>query len=462
MIQNISSADSKEAASFPQNRMGTAPVLPLIAKMSLPAMFSMFIQAFYNIVDSIYVSRLGETALSAISLIFPVQLLSVALSVGTGVGLASLISRRLGEGRQKEADRTAAHGFFLALISWVGFALFGIFFSKYFVSAFSQDPLLIAPAASYCRIVCVGSLFIFAAVNAERTMQATGNMVLPMLCALSGAVVNIILDPILIFGLLGAPALGVTGAAIATVIGQFVSMVLALTLLFTRPFPIHVQFRGFRPEAAVIKAVYIVGFPSILMQSMASVLTLGLNALLIQFSATAVAVLGIYYKVQTFIFLPVFGMNQGLLPLLGYNYGAKNKSRLKKVFLVGIAGALSIMFVGTFAFQFFPRQIMGLFRAEGEMLRMGVDALRIISLCYPFAAIGILISTFFQATGHGLYALISSLLRQLVLLLPLAYLLAYTFGLDTVWWAYVIADVAATSVSLYLLRRLWKKEIRTL
>jgi putative MATE family efflux protein len=444
------------------NRMGTDPILPLIIKMSLPAMFSMFIQAFYNIVDSIYVSRLGESALSAVSLIYPIQLLTIAIGVGTGVGLASLISRRLGEGRQKEADQTAAHGIFLALCSWVGFAVFGLFFSEMFAGAFSDDPLLIGPAASYCRIVSTGSFFIFAAINAERVMQATGNMILPMLCALSGAIINIILDPILIFGLFGAPAMGVTGAAIATVIGQFTAMVLALTLLYTKPFPVKIHLRSFRPVGVIIKDVYIVGFPSIIMQAVASVLTLGLNALLIQFSATAVAVLGVYYKVQTFVFLPVFGMNQGLLPVLGYNYGARNQNRLKKAFLIGIATAMTIMLFGTFVFQTFPREIMGLFKAEGELMRMGVDAMRIISLCYPFAAVGILISTFFQATGHGVYALISSILRQLVLLLPLAYILAYTVGLDAVWWSYVIADVAATCVSLYLLRKLWRSEIQVL
>ncbi|MFA7196093.1 MAG: MATE family efflux transporter [Anaerovoracaceae bacterium] len=462
MSQNLPPANQNETTSSRKNRMGTDPILPLIMKMSLPAMFSMFIQAFYNIVDSIYVSRLGESALSAVSLIYPIQLLSIAIGVGTGVGLASLISRRLGEGRQKEADLTAAHGIFLALCSWIVFALFGLFFSEVFVRAFSDDPLLIVPAASYCRIICTGSLFIFTAINAERIMQATGNMILPMLCALSGAITNIILDPILIFGLLGMPAMGVTGAAIATVIGRFVAMVLSMTLLYTKPFSVKIHLRNFRPVARIIKDVYIVGLPSIIMQSVGSILTLGLNALLIQFSATAVAVLGVYYKVQTFVFLPVFGLNQGLLPVLGYNYGAKNRGRLKKTFFVGIVTALTIMLFGTFVFQTFPREVMGLFRAEGELMRMGVDALRIISLCYPFAAVGILMSTFFQATGHGIYALISSILRQLILLLPLAYILAYTLGLDTVWWSYVIADVAATCVSLYLLRRLWKKEIQTL
>jgi putative MATE family efflux protein len=293
-------------------------------------------------------------------------------------------------------------------------------------------------------------------------MQATGNMVLPMLCALSGAIVNIILDPIMIFGLYGFPAMGVTGAALATVIGQSVAMVLALSLLLIKPFPVHIKLRGFRPKLLIIKDVYIVGFPSIVMQSVASLLTLGLNALLIQFSATAVAVLGVYYKVQTFVFLPVFGMNQGLLPVLGYNYGARNKARLTKAFSVGIATALAIMLFGTFIFQTYPREIMGLFRAEGELMRMGIDALRIISLCYPSAAIGILISTFFQATGHGIYALISSIMRQLVLLLPLAYILAYTMGLDAVWWAYVIADIASACVSLLLLRKLWVRQIQAM
>ncbi|HRV33398.1 MAG TPA: MATE family efflux transporter, partial [Anaerovoracaceae bacterium] len=261
-------------------------------------MFSMFIQAFYNIVDSIYVSRLGESALSAVSLIYPIQLLSIAIGVGTGVGLASLISRRLGEGRQKEADLTAAHGIFLALCSWIVFALFGLFFSEVFVRAFSDDPLLIVPAASYCRIICTGSLFIFTAINAERIMQATGNMILPMLCALSGAITNIILDPILIFGLLGMPAMGVTGAAIATVIGRFVAMVLSMTLLYTKPFSVKIHLRNFRPVPKIIKDVYLVGLPSIIMQSVGSILTLGLNALLIQFSATAVAVLGVVLTVR--------------------------------------------------------------------------------------------------------------------------------------------------------------------
>lgn len=459
MIPSQTPADQHPAG---RNRMGTDPILPLIIKMSLPAMFSMFIQAFYNIVDSIYVSRLGENALSAVSLIFPVQLLSIAIGVGTGVGLSSLISRRLGERRQKEANQAAAHGIFLAFTSWVGFALFGLFFSDMFVGAFTEDPLLAVPAASYCRIVCIGSLFVFTAINAERVMQSTGNMILPMLCALSGAIINIVLDPILIFGYLGAPAMGVTGAAVATIIGQFVAMVLALVLLFTKPFPVSIHLKGFRPAAAIIKDVYLVGLPSIVMQAVASLLALGMNALLIRFSVTAVAVLGVYYKVQTFVFLPVFGMNQGLLPVLGYNYGAKNRERLRGAFAIGVSAAMVIMVFGTLIFQTFPEEIMGLFRARGELLRMGVRALKIISLCYPFAAIGILISTFFQATGHGIYALISSILRQLVLILPLAYLLAYTLGLDAVWWAYVIADVGATGVSLYLLRKLWRNEIISL
>jgi putative MATE family efflux protein len=462
MTQELPNSSMQKTNHAGQNKMGTLPIFPLIVKMSLPAMFSMLIQALYNIVDSIYVSRLGEASLAAISLIFPVQLLSIAICVGTSVGLSSLISRRLGEDRQKEAELTAGHGIFLAICSWVVFALFGLFFSDAFAAAFSDDLSIIVPAASYCRIICSASLFIFVAVNCEKIMQGTGNMVLPMMCALSGALTNIILDPIFIFGYFGVPALGVAGAAIATVIGQFVAMVLALVLLYTKPFPVKVHLKGFKPNRHIIKEVYIVGFPSIVMQSIASLLTLGLNALLIQFSATAVAVLGVYYKVQTFVLLPVFGMNQGLLPILGYNYGARNKTRLSKTFSIGLMVALCIMLFGTFLFQVFPRQIMGLFNAEGELLRMGMDALKIISLCYPFAAVGIIISTFFQATGHGLYALISSVMRQLVLLLPMAYILVYTLGLDSVWWSYLFADMAATCVSVFLLMKLWKKDMATM
>lgn len=443
-----------------KNRMGTLPIFPLIVKMSIPAMFSMFIQAFYNIVDSIYVSRLGEKSLSAITLIFPIQLLTIAISVGTSIGLASLISRRLGEERQKEADLTASHGVFLAVCSWIIFAIFGLFFSDAFAATFSDDASIILPAADYCRIICTGSLFMFIAVNSEKIMQGTGNMILPMLCALSGAITNILLDPIFIFGYFGVPAMGVKGAAIATIIGQFVAMVLATTFLFTKTFPVKIHIKGFRPNFDIIKNIYIVGFPSIVMQSVASILTLGLNALLIQFSATAVAVLGIYYRVQTFIFLPVFGMNQGLLPVLGYNYGAGNKKRLKNAFYIGLSVAMCIMLFGTFTFHVFPSQIMSLFKAEGELLRMGIIALKTISLCFPFAAVGILISTFFQATGHGFYALVSSILRQLVFLLPLAYLFTYKFGLDFVWWAYLVSDAIATIISLLFLRKVWNKEIK--
>ncbi|HZK02502.1 MAG TPA: MATE family efflux transporter, partial [Anaerovoracaceae bacterium] len=246
-----------------QNRMGTHPIFSLIVKMSLPAMFSMLIQSLYNIVDSIFVARLGESALSAVSLIYPIQLLTIAIGVGTGVGLASLISRRLGQGRQDDADLTASHSLFLALCSGIVFAIFGIFFSDIFAGAFSDDPLLTVPAASYCRIICIGSIFVFASFNAERTMQATGNTVLPMICALTGAIINIVLDPILIFGLLGMPALGVTGAAIATVIGQAIATALALFFLYTKPFPITIHVRGFRPNIGIIKEVFIVGFPTI-------------------------------------------------------------------------------------------------------------------------------------------------------------------------------------------------------
>lgn len=452
--------EGEKVVNSHENRMGIHPIFSLILKMSLPAMFSMFIQALYNVIDSIFVARLGEYALSAVSLIYPIQLLTIAIGVGVGVGLASLISRRLGEHRQKEADIAASHGLFIAIVSGIVFAIFGIFFSHAFVGIFTKDATLAIPAAIYCQIICIGSVFVFASFNGERTMQATGNTFLPMICALSGAIINIILDPILIFGLLGAPRLEVMGAAIATVIGQAVSAGLALYFLYNRPFPVHIQVKGFRPNWLIIKDVFTVGFPSIVMQSVASILTLFMNSLLIKFSATAVAVLGVYYKVQSFVFLPVFGLNQGLLPIIGYNYGAKNKQRLKRTMSIGISQALVIMILGTILFHTFPEAIMNLFNADPLMMAIGVKALRIISLCYPFAAVGIIMSTFFQATGHGMYALISSILRQLVLLLPLAYILAYTRGLNAVWWSYLLSDVGSFIVTMYLFRRLWKKEIQ--
>ena len=334
-----------------QNKMGTAPMLPLIFSMALPAMFSMLVQALYNIVDSYFVAQVSEKALAAVSLAFPLQNLLIAFAVGTAVGVTSLISRRLGEGRQDEANSAATHGVVLAICTWVLFALYGAFFSTPFFELFETDQEIIRMGSSYISICCVFSFGIFVEVTLEKTLQATGNMIWPMIFQLIGAITNIILDPIMIFGLLGFPAMGVAGAAIATVTGQITAMVVASLVITFRDHDIHISFRNFRPNPKIIKDIYIVGVPSIVMQSIGTVMTMALNGILSSFSTAAYTVFGLYFKLQSFVFMPVFGLNQGLLPILGYNYGARNKRRMMSAFRCGCAIALTIMAVGMVLLQ---------------------------------------------------------------------------------------------------------------
>ncbi len=453
----------KEKNNIPElNKMGTMPIGKLMMSMSLPAMFSMIINALYNIIDSIFVGMVGESALTAVTLIFPMQMLMISVGVGTGVGLNSLISRRLGEQNFKEANMAASHGIFLSLVNWAVFALFGLLFSEFFVRLFSDNPQIIEDATKFCYIITVFSLFMMIQINAEKIMQATGNMVLPMIANLTGAIINIVLNPILILGLLGAPALGVAGSATATIIGQFTSMVISLSFLFGKKHDIKISIRGFRVNWGVIKNIYGVGLPSIVMQSIGSVMLLGLNAILIQFSDAAVAVLGIYFRLQSFVYMPVFGLTQGALPIFGYNYGAKNKDRLLQAFKMALKIALIIMTAGLILFQTLPVPMLKMFSASPEMIHIGVRALRIISTCFIFSAVGIMVSTLFQAIGHGTLSLYVSLLRQIVLILPLAWLLSRFAGLDFVWLAFPLAELFALAASAFLFRYIYKKEIRHL
>ncbi|MEA4986459.1 MAG: MATE family efflux transporter [Anaerovorax sp.] len=450
----------QEMKQIKENKMGTMPVGKLMFSMSLPAMFSMMIQALYNIIDSIFVAMIGEKALAAVSLVFPIQMLIIAVGVGTGVGLNSLISRRLGEKRFEEANSAASHGIVISIFSWSIFAIFGLFFSDAFVSSFTNSSLVVDYGISYCTIVTVFSLFIFIQISVEKIMQATGNMLFPMICMLTGAITNIILDPILIFGLFGMPRLEIAGAAIATVFAQFVSMSLGLIFLFTRKYDVHVKIKGFHLEYKTVKNIYAVGLPAMIMQAIGSVMLVGMNAILITFSEAAVAVLGIYFKLQSFIFMPVFGLNQGTMPILGYNYGAKNRERLIKAFKLALLTAISIMTMGTIIFQLFPTQLILLFNATEEMLGIGVRALRIISLCFIPAAIGIITSTLFQAIGHGFLSLWVSLLRQLILILPLTWLLSHYLGLDYVWFSFPLAEIFSLSASILFYIKIYKKEIK--
>lgn len=452
-----------QAQESRQNKMGTAPVLPLIFSMALPAMFSMLVQALYNIVDSYFVAQVSEKGLGAVSLAFPLQNLLISFAVGTAVGVTSLISRRLGQGRQEEANSAAAHGILLAICTWVLFALYGAFFSTPFFQLFETDPEIIQMGSSYISICCVFSFGVFVEVTLEKTLQATGNMIWPMVFQLIGAVTNIILDPIMIFGLLGFPAMGVAGAAIATVTGQILAMVVAILVVTFRDHDIHITFRGFRPDGKIIKDIYIVGVPSIVMQSIGTVMTMALNGILSSFSTAAYTVFGLYFKLQSFVFMPVFGLNQGLLPILGYNYGSRNKKRMMSAFRSGCVIALVIMAAGMIVFLAFPQWLLGIFNASQELLDIGIPALRIICTCFLFAALGIVSSTLFQAVGRGIYSLIVSLMRQLVVLVPAAWLLAhFTHQVTAVWWAFPIAECFSLLISLVLFLRLYRREIRNL
>lgn len=449
-----------------QNKMGIAPMGRLLLGMSIPSIFSMLIQALYNIVDSIFVSQISEDALTAVSLAFPIQTLMIAVGVGTGVGINSLISRRLGEKRVEEANQTAAHGMVLAVINWAVFALVGLFaVAPFFQMATNGDPAMQSIRSlgvDYTRIVTIFSLGVFVQISIERIFQSTGNMMIPMLIQLTGAVINLILDPIMIFGYFGFPPMGVAGAAAATVIGQIIGMLLGLIFLFCIKFDVRVRFRGFRFQKGILRDIYAVGLPAIIMQSIMAVLTVALNGILIAFSSAAVSVLGVYYKLQSFVFMPVFGLTQGAMPIMGYNFGAGSKKRLLHCLRLTTVAAVAIMALGTAVFMIWPRELLLLFTATDNMLVIGVPALRTISVCFAFAGVGIVISTIFQAIGHGMKSLLISLLRQLVVILPLAWLFARYAGLEAVWLAFPISEMVAFIACLVLFYHSYRSEIKGL
>jgi len=460
--QGPKSGKESELIVLEENKMGTMPVLPLIFSMALPAMFSMLVQALYNIVDSIFISQYDPVnALAAVSLAYPVQMLIISVAVGTGVGLNSLISRRLGEGRQEEANAAATHGIFLGLASGLVFLVFGVFFVRPFFEAFSDNAVLVEMAIQYTRICTVCSFGVFIECGLEKTLQATGDMIHPMQFLLTGAITNIILDPIMIFGYLGFPELGVTGAAVATVLGQLLAMAYALWVALRKSHLVKIDLRGFRPNGKIIKDIYTVGFPSIVMQSIGSVLTAGMNLILISFSDVAVSVMGIYFKLQSFVFMPVFGLNQGVMPIMGYSYGARKKARLLEALKWGVCIAAAIMVIGTLLFWAIPDRLMGLFNPTPELLELGVPALRIISLSFIPAAFGIMFGTIFQATGCGVRSLIISILRQLVVILPVAWYLA-RFGVGYVWYAFPTAEIVSIGASVLFFLDLYKRRIKNL
>lgn len=442
-----------------ENKMGVLPIPKLLISMSLPMIISMLVQALYNIVDSMFVAQLNEAALTAVSLSFPVQNLIIAVAAGTGVGVNALLSKSLGEKNFDEVNKIAANGVMLALISAVCFAVVGGIGSNFFFKVQTEDTLIVQYGTRYLTIVTVASLFVFLQVTYERLLQSTGKTFYSMITQATGAIINIILDPIMIFGYFGFPALGVAGAALATIIGQCCATLLAVYFHNKFNKEITVARKGFKPNKRVIKNIYRIGVPSIIMQSIGSVTTFALNNILLMFSSTAATVFGVYFKLQSFVFMPVFGLTNGMIPIAAYNYGAGRKKRIYSVFKLSICIAIGIMLAGTIVFQLIPEVLLGFFDASEYMIEIGVPALRTISVCFVFAAYSIVSSSMFQALGNGVYSLIISVARQIVIIIPAAFIFAELFGLNMVWWAYPLAEIAALILCTIFLKRIFKEKL---
>lgn len=445
-----------------ENKMGVMPVNRLILTMSLPMILSMLVQALYNIVDSMFVSRLSENALTAVSLAFPAQNLMIAVATGTGVGVNAALSRSLGERNFDRANKIADHAVFLAIASYAVFAVLGLFFSRQFFLWQTDIEEIVDQGTDYLRICTLFSFGLFLEIACERLLQSTGKTIYSMYTQGLGAIINIIFDPIMIFGLFGFPRMGVAGAAAATVFGQILAAVLGIFLNKTRNQEIHVSFRGFRPNSEIIRHIYSVGIPSIIMSSIGSVMTFGMNKILIGFTSTATAVFGVYFKLQSFVFMPVFGLNNGTVPIIAYNYGAAKPDRILKTLKLAICYAVGIMLIGFAVFQLLPDKLLLIFEASENMLNIGVPALRTISVSFLFAGYCIVCSSMFQALGHGLLSLLVSVFRQLLVLLPSAFLLSKIGGLDLVWYSFPIAEICSIFFSTYFLRHVYKKEIEPL
>ncbi len=455
-----------------QNKMGTKPMLPLLLGMSLPAMFSMLIQALYNVVDSIFVASYSPLALTAVSLAAPMQMVCISFAVGTAVGVNSLIARRLGAKNFKEANAAATTGVILGMLNWALFLVVGLLLSGAFISMFTSDSQVLEYGTQYLSIVLCVSGGMMLGNMGEKILQSTGNMILPMLSQLLGAVINIIFDPLLIFGIGPFPEMGVVGAAVATVFGQICGMVFIMINLFAKKHAVKISFKGFRMSGQVVKNIYAVGVPAIIMQSIGSVMVSGINAIISIADVTRITAngyinaFGAYFKLQSFVFMPVFGLTQGTSPIIGYNYGARNKKRMYAAFRIAAVIAFSILTAGFLVFQIAPEWILSFFasgdaEANALMLEVGKPALRIISLSFFFAAFGIMFSALFQAVGKGVYSMILSVLRQLVVLLPAAFLLS-KLSLDVMWYAFPIAEISALGIALIFFLRLRSHEFRML
>ena len=446
-----------------ENKMGVMPVGKLLFTMSLPIMISMLVQALYNVVDSMFVARVSENALTALSIAFPIQNLMIAVSVGLGVGLNAVVSRALGAKDTKGVNRAATNGIMLMFICGLIFMLGGATLVRPYFEMQTDIEEIVTSGIDYTSIVMMGSMGVFMQILFERLLQSTGRTMLTMFSQGVGAIINIIFDPIFIFGYFGFPKMGVAGAAYATILGQWVAALLGLILNIRKNPEVSISMKGFKPHGATIRLILSIGIPSVVMQSIGSVMTFLMNQILIAFSSTAVAVFGVYFKLQSFVFMPVFGLTNGTVPIVAYNFGARKGDRMKKTIQYSVYAAIVIMICGALIFQSIPDKLLMLFDASDEMLRVGVPALRIISLSFPLAGFGIGAGAVFQALGFSVYSMIISLIRQLVVLIPCAYLIGMLTGDVTgVWWAFVVAEVVSLTVSALYLRRVNRDVIQTL
>lgn len=444
-----------------ENKMGTMPEGRLIITMSFPIMLSMLVQALYNIVDSAFVARISEDALTAVSLAFPVQLLMIAVATGTGVGVNALLSRRLGQKKQEEANAVAVNGVFLSVCFWLVFAVLGLLFGRGFIALFTDVPAVIDMGTSYVTVVTVASCGVFLLFVAERLMQATGNTVYHMVTQLIGAVLNCILDPIMIFGLFGFPTLGTTGAALATVLSQIIAMSIGFFINVRFNHDVRLHLRGFRPDGGILGEIVRIGLPAAVQQSLLSILTVGLNRILMPFSQTAVSFYGVYYKLQNFLFMPVYGLNNALIPMIGYNFGAKNRRRIERITRYALYLAIGIMAAGTVLFELIPVPLLRLFDASDAMLSIGVPAIRIISLSFCFAGASVILSGCMQGLGRGNESLWVALTRQFIVILPAAVLLS-RLSLTAVWFAFPLAEAVGLAAAIALHRRVTRRLLQPL
>ncbi len=463
-IINVFIADREEfkKVGLKENKMGVMPVTKLVITMSLPIIASMLIQALYNIVDSMFVAKLNENALTAVSLAFPIQNLMIAVASGTAVGVNALLSRSLGEKNYDKVNKIAVNSIVLAFVGYLLFLIFGIFASEIFFRSQTDNPEIIQGGTSYLRICCILSFGVFGQIMFERLMQATGKTVYSMITQSIGAIINIILDPIFIFGYGPFPEMGIAGAAYATVVGQIIALIFAIILNNKFNTEIKISFKNYKPDFKIIGRIYYIGIPSIIMVSIGSIMTYSLNKILISFTSTAAAVFGVYFKLQSFVFMPIFGINNGVIPIIAFNYGARNRKRMIKTIKVALVFAVSIMAMGFATMQLFPEKLLKIFSASENMLSIGVPALKTISLCFIFAGICIILISVFQSLGKSIFSMIVSICRQLVVLLPVAYLFSLTGKVSNIWFAFPIAEIVSLLMIIIGFATIYKKEIKNI